>query len=95
MILFTQEVEYISMEWIKFKDELPRYNEPIFVYKTDGVFSFFKRNDDIRACYLVEKSETDEGLYYYLKGWEYGMVNSTRFEEKDFLNMQWMPIPKP
>lgn len=44
------------MKWKTFEEKLPDYNKSIFVYKPiDGVYSFFKKDDDIRRCKLILK----------------------------------------
>ena len=83
------------MGWKRFKEEKPDFNKPIFVYKTDGVFEYFKKSDDVRPCQYTRKSETENGWTYYLKGYKYGSVAEIKFSEKEFNKLKWMEIPKP
>ena len=84
--------------WKKFKEEIPPFDKPIFVYRNKGgVFSFFIEQDDVRRCTLVRKEIGADGTWYYLKGYDYGTVtvSLTGFKECEFMNMKWMEIPKP
>lgn len=83
------------MNWKTFKEEKPKYNTPIFVYKTNGVYDYFKKSDDVRPCRYTRKSESKRGLIYFLEGYDYGSVAEIGFSEKDFNKMKWMEIPKP
>ena len=83
------------MKWKTFKEEKPKYNTPIFVYKTNGVYDYFKKSDDVIPCRLTRKSETKHGLTYYLEGYNYGSVAEVGFSEKEFMKMKWLEIPKP
>lgn len=87
----------IEMEWITFKEKQPEYNTPIIVFKKKGFLGalFDDNKEDVKICLLTKKTETNEGLIFFLKGYELNTFRSTPFFEKDFQKLYWMYLPSP
>lgn len=82
------------MQWISCKDRIPTFNEPIIVFLKKGIINnLFSEEEEIKICYLVEKSETKEGVIFFLKGYKNYKTYKTAFFENDFKKIYWMYLP--